>query len=371
MSDNMKHPTGEFAPVPHHHHHHVAPNCDDQIPGFSLMGRGPQGDSTLISMLEGRVDSHILMELFDGVTGEKKSEWISDNVNGGELRYQYNLNPHTIPRTFTITFVYTRGHKGDKNYANWSWTTPAIPYIWRLDNEDGSVSEQPDHIIGTGVATLFVKTMHSDWDERLNYPIDPVTGQPYDRDYFNAPGPDGNWASTITFGIGGDIEVPDIDDIARILGITKEDIKNLIKAPDNTFTVNGITAKNIIDYINKCDDRDFNHLHADLGFGHTGRGEHGKTFGPSPITGEKYNNVKEYIDAADKALKKKIDDAMSGIKQNIANLIYGATVDEDGNIVIPDGTMIPTGNINVLSDTRDNAILTHGDPDKLADVKAK
>ena len=354
MTDNAKHPTGGLYHHHHHHHdHHVAPECDDQIPVFSSMGRGPHGDSAYIDIQNGRVDTHLIAKSIDGVTGMMSTEWISDNINGGELRYQYNLNPHTIPRTFTITFVYTRGHEGDENYASWSWTTPAIPYIWRID-ADGVPEEDPDAVIGTGVATLFVRTTHGDkWNERLHYPIDPTTGQPYDRSVFNAPEAEEPWSATITFGFGGDIEIPDFDDLAKIIGCTKEDIFNILQ--DNSVHWDGIDADNLLDYINKCDKRDRDHFHKDLGFnseGHPGTGAFG---------GE--NTVKEYIDKKIKGMEVHINN-LYGLIDDLLNHVYGVTtatidLDDATNKTIPEGkgikvnwnpdAKIPQGNINLFS----------------------
>lgn len=309
-----------------------ADDCDDQLPLIARVGRGVKGDSGRIFVNNGRIDTHLVGGHIDNANGELHTDWISDNINGGELRYQYNLNPFSIPRTFTITFIYTRGHEGDENYADWSWTSPAIPYIWRVTDEDGNEHEQPDHVVGSGVATLFVKTVHESWDisehERLHYPIDPTTDEPFDRDYFNAPEPENPWSATITFGHGGDIDVPDFDDIAKIIGITKEDIYNILE--DNSVTINGIEADDLIDYIDKCDDNVLSHIHTDLGFCNP---EHGDT---GAFGGQ--DTVKAYIDAK-----------FSQLSQSIANLIYGATVNADGSISLPSGTKIATGNINVFS----------------------
>lgn len=339
----------------HHDHKKCAPECDDQLPTIATVGRGPQGDSSFVQVADpdSCTETHIEGWRVDEVTGEMiaDSYWITENINGGELKYQYNLRPYTNPRTFTITFVYLRPGR-----CEWSWTTPAIPYIWTVDNEDGSVSEKPDHIVGSGVATLFVRTTHdAEWNERLHYPIDPDTGEPYPREFFNAPEAEEPWSSTITFGFGGDIEIPDFDDIAKILGVTKEDIYNILQ--DNSVTINGIEADNIIDYIDKCDKRDLDHIHKDLGFCDSNHGD--KAFDGD-------NTVKEYIDRKIAEINKNINVLM----KNIAKLIYGATADEDGNISIPEGTKIPTGSINVLSSDRNLAILTH-DGTKTGDVRTR
>lgn len=353
-------------PIPPDRH---ADDCDDQLPLISHVGRGVKGDSGRLEVKNGRVDTHLVGGFVDNADGTFHTEWISDNINGGELRYQYNLNPFTIPRTFTITFIYTRGHEGDDNFADWSWTSPAIPYIWRVVDEDGNEHEQPDHIVGSGVATIFAKTVHDEWDiaahEKLHYPIDSTTGEPFDRSYFNSPEPEQPWSATITFGHGGDIDVPDFDDIAKIIGVTKEDIYNILE--DNSVTINGIEASNLIEYIDKCDARDLEHVHKDLGFNDPDHNENG-SFGPHPLTEDSYDTVKEYVDAGDQFIYDLIT-APGGINQKINNIynilqqlvsaVYGASLqdtedeppvtDSMKKIVLPNGVKIPTGNINVFS----------------------
>lgn len=315
-----------------------APCCDDQIPSISVVGRGPKGSSSrvFVGNPDSCTETYIKGYTIDGVTGEMvvNSEWQTENINGGELSYQYNLRPYSNPRTFTITFIYRRPGRHE-----WSWTTPAIPYIWTIDNGDGTVSEKPEHIIGSGIATLFVKTMHdNEWNERLHYPLDPDTGEPYPREYFNAPEAGDGWSSTITFGFGGDIDVPDFDDIAKIVGVTREEIDNWLMSKD--IIINEIDARNIVDYINKCDKRDLDHIHDDLGFCNSDHEENAF---------DGYPTVKDYIDAKISELEEKIVEKIDSTRNNVGDLIYGATVDEDGTIHIPSGTKIPTGNINVFS----------------------
>ena len=111
----------------------------------------------------------------------------------------------------------------------------------------------------------------------------------------------------LAFGIGGDVEVPNIDDFAKVLGITVDDIKKIING--SSITINGQVAKNLIDYIDKQDDNHLkdalDHLHADLGFNQTGHGQN--AFGGQ-------STVKAYIDAKNKDLDKKIDDKIGELK---------------------------------------------------------
>lgn len=311
-----------------------APLCDDQIPVLSTLGRGLQGDAYVVKINRDSEDETILEGFSeDPRTGELRSEWLSENVNGGRLRYQYNLRPHTLPRTFTITFKYTRPGRPE-----WSWTTPAIPYIWSVD-EDGCKTE-PEAIVGSGVATVFVKkTGDSEWAEKLLYP------EGFDREDFNAPEQGEAWTVNLEFGVGGDVEVPNIDDIAKILGITVQDVRKIIAG--NKFVINGISAENIINYIDKQDDNHvdetLDHVHADLGFftGHDD-GHADDAFGGQA-------SVKAYIDAKMAELEAKL----GKLADSLGDVIYGAEVDEDGSITIPEGTKIPVGNINVISGADD------------------
>lgn len=263
--------------------------CDDQLPLISRVGRGMKGDSARVRITDpdSCTETHIEGGYWDEGSKTWHTDWISENINGGELKYQYNLRPYTIPRTFTITFIYKRPGRHE-----WSWTTPAIPYIWTLDPA-GEPDENPDHVVGSGVATLYCKTMHDGaWsinrDERLWYPHDPDTDEPYPREDFNPPNPEAGWSATVTFGFGGDVDVPDFDDLAKFIGYPdKSYIYDILE--NNPVTFHGITHSNLIEYIDKCDDRDLTHIHQDLGFGTSGRDPHTGGFGGQ-------NSVKAYID---------------------------------------------------------------------------
>ena len=322
----------------HEHDDRCAPDCSDQLPTFAVVGRGLQGDGFKVELHEGDNCHETYLEgiTVDSATGEMHSEWVSENINGGVLSYQYNLRPYTNPRTFTITFIYRR--PGREGHCEWSWTTPAIPYIWTVDN-DGNEEEKPDHIVGSGVATLFIRTMHTDWNERLHYPEGTT------RDDFNAPEPEEAWSSTITFGLGGDVEVPDLDDIAKVIGISKEQLITLIKSKPTT--IHDFNCTNLLEYIDQCDQRDLDHIHADLGFCDSDHDDEG-AFG-----GE--DTVKEYIDKQVKAV-------VSNLINSLGDLIYGVTFNPDGTIKTrPAGKYVPVGNINILSSTAANSIMTHSD----------
>lgn len=313
------------------HPDRCAPDTDDQLPLISRVGRGLQGDSFKVDIAsDSNCETILEGSTFDAATKEWKSEWLSENINGGCLSYQYVLRPYTIPQTFTITFIYRRPGRKE-----WSWTTPAIPYIWSAS--DTGEPEDPDHIVGSGVATLYIKkTTDAEWTEKLVYPEG--TGP---EDY-NTPPAEEPWTVNLSFGIGGDVEVPNIDDLAKVIGITVEDIKKLIAG--DSITINGIDASNIIDYIDKQDDNHLNdaldHVHSDLGFNETGHPDSG-AFG-----GE--DTVKEYIDKGDEDSKTFIENALG----DILNKIYGGgELGEDGHITWPNANKIPVGDLNIFSNS--------------------
>ncbi|WP_298049580.1 hypothetical protein [uncultured Bifidobacterium sp.] len=300
------HDPHELSCEEYHHRHPIdraAPDCDDQLPTISTVGRGPQGYGYKVEISDPDTCTETYLEgfLYDPVTGEYKSEWKSENINGGELSYQYNLRPHTIPRTFTITFIYRRPGR-----CEWSWTTPAIPYVWTLDPA-GKPDEDPDHVVGSGIATLLVKTCHEgDWNyeptpdgfdketgkshhERLWYPMGP-DGERTTRDQFNAPLAEEGWSATLVFGrgngeMGGTIDVPDFDDLANWMGMSKQDIiYNILDKGEATFP-DGIDATDYTDWILK-------HMHKDMGFFEGGLGhDWDDDFGGC-------GNIKDYIDWA-------------------------------------------------------------------------
>ena len=202
-------------PPDHHHPEHewivdrCADRCDDQLPLFSRVGRGLRGDGYKVELHEPtECETYLEGMIYDAATGTYHTDWMSENINGGHLLYQYNLRPYSNPQTFTITFQYDRPGREDHE---WTWTTPAIPYIWDADN-DGLADV--DGIVGTGVATLFLKkTTDGDWvmtqiptshtmaeaadrQEKLLYPEDWL------REMFNAPAPGDPWTVNLTYGIG-------------------------------------------------------------------------------------------------------------------------------------------------------------------------
>lgn len=260
-------------------------DCDDQLPVFSGIGRGVAGNSYKVTIDDPDTESetHLHGWTYDAVEKVWNSDWVSENINGGRLMYQYNLRPFTIPQTFTITFIYRRPGRKE-----WSWTTPAIPYVWTVTDEGERTD--PDHIVGSGIATQFIrKTTEKSWDEdkgpwheTLVYPSETT------RDDYNAPLPKEAWTSNITFGIHGDMECPNIDDMADILGIDQDIIRSIVDGVKgqilNPF---GQGSDNIKDYIDDNDRR----LLDDMGF------PDGSLVGEGgPAAGNKWKTIKEYID---------------------------------------------------------------------------
>lgn len=332
------------------HHQHVNPDrsasgCDDQLPLVSRVGRGIHGDGYKVEIddPDSVSETHLHGYEIDGATGEVRSDWVSENINGGHLSYQYVLRPYTIPQTFTITFVYRRPGRPE-----WSWTTPAIPYVWTID-EDGN-KDEGDGIVGSGVATLFIKkTTETAWKEMLLYPEGTT------REDFNAPEAEEPWTVNLTFGVGGDIDVPNIDDIAKILGITVEDIRNIIAG--NQVTINGVDARSIVEYIDKQDASLSEHIHRDLGFNEPGHPDTGAFGG--------HDTVKEYIDALGDKVEKNDEFVRNALGDIIAKFYGGGSLGEDGHVTWGDTGKAAVGNMNVYAGGADasapNAIRTRPD----------
>lgn len=345
------------------HHQHVnpdrgAPGCDDQLPLISRVGRGIHGDGYKVEIddPDSVTETHLHGYEVDGATGEIRSDWVSENINGGQLSYQYNLRPFTIPQTFTITFIYRRPGRPE-----WTWTTPAIPYIWSID-ENGN-KDQGDGIVGSGVATVFIRKVgEAAWKEKLIYP------KGTSREDFNAPEAESAWTVNLEVGVGGDIDVPTIDDIAKIIGISVDQIKQILKG--SSVTINGVSVRNLREYIDKQDDNHLDsaldHLHKDLGFNETGHP------GTGAFGGE--DTVKEYIDAKVSGVSGDLGDIrdeianlktyMSNALNDIVSKVYlGGTIGSDGNITWPTKDKIAIGNINVYSGGTSNFIRTDADGD--------
>lgn len=303
----------------------AADRCNDQIPVISQVGRGLQGDSYKVRVVDPDTISSTYLEglRYDAASKTWSSEWMSENINGGHLSYFYNLRPYTIPQCFTITFVYRRD-----NRPEWSWTTPAIPYIW---DADGDGKPDVDQLIGSGVGNLWIREgINAEWKEKLVFPDGTTAAD------FNAPGPLETWSGNITFGWGGDIELPNLDDIAKILGWDREDIEKVLDGIEGALS----GSDNVKGYI---DDRDneikealndgLTQVYIDMGFG-------------DPI----FNiTIKQYIDNLISELDDKNTIINNLIKEIINKINGGGTINIDGSITWPTTDKIATGNINVTS----------------------
>lgn len=104
----------------------AADMCGDQLPIYSNVGRGLEGESFYIELATDSDDSVILKGMkHDPATDRDTQVWITKNINGGSLSYSYKEST-TMPGTFNLTITYTRADHPDDN---WSWTSPNIPYI--------------------------------------------------------------------------------------------------------------------------------------------------------------------------------------------------------------------------------------------------
>lgn len=323
-------------------------DCDDTIPVFSNVGRGIKGDAFLVRIADPDSECQTYLEglSYDEATGEFSTEWKSENINGGCLSYQYKLRPYTVPQTFTITFIYRRPGRPE-----WSWTTPAIPYLWSADDDGNRQPGDPDAVVGSGVATLYLKkTTEETWHEKLVYPEG--TG-PED---FNTPDPEKAWTVNLELGIGGDIDIPNIDDLAKVLGITVEQIKNIVNGTSGALD----GSDNIKDYIDDQDDEVLDHVHGDLGF------DDGFLPGDGGET-----SVKQYIDGIKDDIDGSIATNLTFVKNaltDIVNKVYGGgTVGEDGHIAWVQDGKIAVGNMNVYGGGTANYIKTDADGDN--DIK--
>lgn len=298
---------------PHHHHHgddsmHVpfvnrwAPCNDDQLPAINQVGRGIAGNGFIVRPKDdGNCEEFFLQGYsVDGATGEEHLEWESRNISGGwlhDLNHTYRVRPWNDPPTFNMTFIY---HKPP--CCSWAWTTPAIPYCW---DEKGPY---PEKMVGTGVATLFIRTDSVDHDEKVGAKGNPVDNQWIEkliypdgttRENFNAPDPLEEWTVNLTFGLlHGDVLVPNIYDLADILGWSADNLYNSVDGQPSQYC-KGVSQRcydDIHKYIDGNDQWLLDHFHADLGFPEETRpGE----FDPGDETqGDKDTayTVKQYID---------------------------------------------------------------------------
>lgn len=321
-----EHPCGPDWFGPHHHGplhkpfiDHGAPDCDDQLAIFSKVGRGPKGNGFKV-VIKSDDDAETYLEglTVDPDTGEEVSSWVTENINGGSLRYQYRFYNNTDPKMFTITFSYIRPGRRE-----WHWTTPLIPYVWSEDLD-------PSLLIGGDVATLYVKkTTEEDWTEMLVYP------EGFDHESMNMPDQGEPWTVNLEYGIGGDIDAPSVDDLASILGIPATTLVAMV--------TDGATVP--LYYQQKYGDQ---------------------LLVNTP-------DLKAYIDARCDDLDHGIEEAaaagaMTAMQNLVDKIVGGGTVNSDGTITWPAdspiyaGGKIAAGNLNVYgADDRSKFIKTHTD----------
>ena len=299
--------------------------CDDQLPVIARVGRGIKGDGykVVISDPDTNCETHLEGMSYDEATKLWTSEWLSENINGGCLSYQYKLRPYANPATFTMTFIYRRPGRPE-----WSWTTPSIPYVWNVDDDGGRTD--PDAIVGSGVATIFLRSgAGNPWVEKLVYP-DGTT-----REDYNAPAQGEAWTSNITFGYGGDVEVPNLDDIAKIIGVPKDTIVNILNSVPGALA----GSDNVKDYI---DDR--------------------------------VTELNNRITQVSTDLTDLINDLGTKNANTLADILtkiyLGGTINSStGAITWPTADKIALGNINVYSGGSAGFIKTHADGEN--DLKAE
>lgn len=162
-----------------HHHHHpgfpedidsvTVPDCEDQLALFSRVGRGLKGNGYKIKIHDEGDSTYLEGLIEDPTTGEWISDWVSDNINGGRLTYQYHLHSWTNPKTFTITFTYT--HPGHED-QNWTFTTPPIPYFSEDEITTAIDLDALAKVVGTSVKKI-EKILDDDFDpnDRSTYPL--------------------------------------------------------------------------------------------------------------------------------------------------------------------------------------------------------
>ena len=305
--------------VPMHPHNdwivdRCADHCDDQLPLFSRVGRGLQGNGYIVEKAIDNESQTILVgSIIDPRTGEKTEQWRTGNINGGRLHYTKNINPATNPQTFTLTFTLDRPDDPDRG---WTFTTPAIPYVW---------TDEPN----TYVSSLFVKAVGDpDWTEipealmtphsideslakieKLIYPEAIL-----DRDELHAPQPGDPNTVNLTYGLGGDINVPNLDNLARILGVNPNSLKALANnGEDATRYPSFGTGRNAKEYIDW-------HLHQDLGGG-DGLPNVPPDLNLTPLKG----------DGGNKTVWDWIQYAINQAKEHLHKDLYGGLNSEDYN----------------------------------------
>lgn len=381
-----------YDPLTAHNHPNPfppAPECDDQLPLISPVGIGLKGNSYRVEPgTASESEFRLVGKEYDALDGTWTTDWISENISGGKLKYQYHLRPYTIPQTFTITFALDR-----PGQPEWEWTTPAIPYIW--DADDDGIADV-DHIIGVGLSTFFLKKTQDEWDESLwgahseseahAYQEKTVYPSDWNRDELNAPEPYEPYAVALDYGIGGDIDAPNIDDFAEVLGVSVDDIRDIIDGVSNVIHNSFIYGDNFKEYIDNNDDDIREHagfwLNADGSFGQNGHGYIVVNIPADQLHDIAARTVQcttimQYVDAmaeqayvkASNDVKAEKDRAMAAeaaeaaarqaasakydaaINAILSKIYGGGTLNSDGSITWPNNYKVPVADINIFSGT--------------------
>ena len=262
-----------------------APECDDQLPVISQVGRGIKGDSYRIRIKDPDSVTATYLEglRYDEASKQEMLDWMSENINGGHLSWHCNLRPWTDPKTFTMTWIYRRPGRPE-----WSGTTPAIPYIPSGGEPD------PGDLIGSGVGNLFIRNGNDgEWVEKLLFP--PGT----EAEDYNAPEPMEPWSVNLTVGPGEDIDTATLDHLAEMLGWSRNTLLQVIEGVDGAMSG--------------------------------------------------ANNVKEYIDETIEPILINIQKIDRSINDIVSKIYGGGTVNPDGTITWPNDDKVALGNMNVYA----------------------
>ena len=186
--------------------------CDDQLPLFSQVGRGLQGNGYKVEKFIDEENQTVLRGLIiDPHTGNETEDWRTGNINGGKLTYSVNYNQNTNPKTFTITFSLARPDDPDRS---WTFTTPAIPYI----------TDEP----GNSVATVYTSSDGVNWEDALVYPPG-KSGSDYNMPAHGEP-----WTVNLSYGKNKAIDCPTTTESASdILTAKQQAVAEAIAVVEN------------------------------------------------------------------------------------------------------------------------------------------
>lgn len=331
----MKELTPEFPPYYWWLRDRNAPDCSDQLPVISTVGQGLTGDSfrVLISDPDTLSATYLEGQQKDEASDTWSKVWESDNINGGQLTCYHNLRPWSIPQMYTLTFIYRRD-----NRLEWAFTTPAMPYVW---DANGDGEPDVDNLVGSGVGNLFTRTGPNDaWKEQLKFPPGTTAAD------FNAPGPEEVWAVSLSFGWGEDIEVPNIYDLAKIIGVDVQVLINILNDVPGAFD----GYDNLKLYI----DAKISNLQTQID-------NINQQISQINTRLTNIENRQDTLENTIKALGDKYNKALADI---LSKIYGGGTMNPDtGAITWGRSEIVPVGNLNIYGGTnRSNYIISHANP---------